>query len=100
MINTLILGGIVVSILLLSAVTSKQILTSVYYTAEEKKRILLFIWLLPIIGSLMAVSKLREGAIQHKEKLDKDMVDKLNQLTAKIDGMRYQVEQKEKNKLH
>jgi len=100
MINTIILGGLIVSILLLSAVTSKQILTSVYYTAEEKKRIMLFIWLLPIIGSLMAVRKLREGAIQHKEKMDDAMVDKLNQLTAKIDGMRYQVEQKDKKQLH
>ena len=100
MINTFILAGIVISTILLSAVTSKQIMTSIYFTHEEKKRIILFIWLLPIIGSLKAVSKLREGAMQHKEKMEQAMIDQLNQLTAKIDGMRHEVEKKHKKKLH
>lgn len=100
MIDALILAGILLVLLVLNFITSKQILESSMLSPSEKKIALLMIWLLPVIGALLAVSRLKRDAELFREKADQEMIEKLNELTTKIDGMREAVEQQKKSKLH
>ena len=100
MINLLILIGIVVTTVILNLVTTKQILDSSIPLKPDGRKIIVAIWLLPVFGALMAVSRLRQQAEVNQQQVEQAMIEKVNQLTSKIDGMRAQVEQKRGNKLH
>ncbi|MFV2056179.1 MAG: hypothetical protein ACC707_06900 [Thiohalomonadales bacterium] len=99
-VNLIIFIGIIIALLVLSIVTTRIVIESSIHSSAEKKRLILLIWLLPIVGALLSVSRIKKDERHVREQADQAMVNKLDELTGKIDAMRLQVEHEKKRKMH
>lgn len=98
--NEIIFSGIILAIIVLCVTSTKIVLDSSIHSNAEKQKMVLQVWLLPVLGALLAVSRLKADAVRNRELSDQALVNRLEELTEKIETMRTQIEKEKKRKMH